>query len=113
MYNGFPISYPQMMMQTYNQQPAQGMSPPTIHADIVQVNGEKEAMDFPVAAGSSQMMMDKDDTAIYVKTAFINVQPVLDVFRKMERQEQPQKEFVTREELEAALEAMKEKEAAK
>ena len=46
MYNTFPMMYPNMY-----QPQAQGMSPPTIHADIVQVSGEQEALNYPVAAG--------------------------------------------------------------
>ena len=99
--NGFPVTYPQLMYPAMQQQPAQGMSAPTIHADIVQVSGEQEAWNYPVAAGNTQMMMDRDDTAIYVKTAFPNSQPTLEIFRKEETRKQ--QDYVTRDELEEMI----------
>lgn len=106
--NGFPVSYPQMTWpyQQQQQMPGQGMSPPTIHADIVQVSGEAEAMSYPVAAGSSQMMMDKDDSAIYIKFAYANSQPTLEIFRKQEAKTQ-ESGYVTKAELEEAIAALK------
>lgn len=126
---GFPATYPQMYpqyqqgyqmpqyqpmqgVQNIYQQPVQqqGMSPPTVHADIVQVSGEQEAMNYPVAAGQSQMMLAKDDSAIYVKTAFANGQSTLNVFVKRPP-EPPQKPvdmtaYVTHDELESRLAAL-------
>ena len=84
----FPQSYQpynpgyQQMPQVSQQQQMQMMTPPTIHADIVQVDGEEAASAYPVGAGSSQMMIAKDDSAIYVKTASANGQASLDVFVK-------------------------------
>lgn len=114
--NGFPIGYPQMYPQYTYQQPVQqiqqqGMTPPTVHADIVQVSSEAEAAAFPVAAGASQMMVAKDDSAIFVKTAYPNGQSTLDVFVK--RPPAPAEKpvdltaYVTREELEKRLAALK------
>ena len=87
--NGFPVAYPQfypyqqMPQQVQQvQQPQQSLTPPTIHADIVQVDGEQAAVNFPVGAGSSQMMIAKDDSAIFVKSALPNGQTTLDVFVK-------------------------------
>lgn len=87
--NGFPMTYqqyypyqqmPQMINMT---QPAQqSFTPPTIHADIVQVDNEQSAANFPVGAGSSQMMIAKDDSAIFIKSASSNGQVTLDVFVK-------------------------------
>ena len=53
------------------QQPAQPtmMTPPTIHAEIVQVDGEAAAAQYPVGAGMSQMMIARDESAIFVKAA--------------------------------------------
>lgn len=103
MYNNYPM-YPNMMYQP----PAQGMTPPTIHADIVQVSGEQEALNYPVAAGMTQMMIDRDDSAIYIKSAYANGQPTLEVYRKEEKREMPVQNYVTREELEEMLAGMKE-----
>lgn len=91
--NGFPMGYQPMQMPYYPQyqqpmqQPAQSqqpptMTPPTIRADIVQVDNEQAAANYPVAVGTPQMMMAKDDSAIYVKTAYANGQYQLDVFEK-------------------------------
>ena len=63
--NGFPVTYPQFVPQyqqpyqipQYQQSASQGMTPPTVHADIYQVGSEQEAANFPVAAGASQMMV--------------------------------------------------------
>ena len=103
MYNTFPMMYPNMY-----QTQAQGMSPPTIHADIVQVSGEQEALNYPVAAGSTQMMIDRDDSAIYIKSAYANGQPTLEVYRKEEKKDVPAPDYVTKEELAELLAGMKE-----
>lgn len=125
--NGFPVGYqpaqfyypqqnqyfnPQQNMQSQTpnnimpNQP-QSMTPPTIHAEIIQVDNEQAAADFPLAAGSSQMMIARDDSAIYVKTMYANGQYNLDAFVK--RPNAPKKReidpdiYVTREELESRL----------
>ena len=103
MYNNFP-TYPQL----YQPPTPGGMTPPTIHADIVQVGGEKEAWAYPVAAGSTQMMMDRDDSAIYIKSAYPNSQPTLEIYRRDTiRPQEPASGYVTHEELMQALEALK------
>ena len=111
--NGFPVSYPYMpqyQYPQYQQQQAASMTPPTVHADIIQVSSEAEAAAYPVAAGASQMMVAKDDSAIYVKTAFANGQSNLAVYTKRPPTPQPQPVdmtvFVTREELEQRLAAL-------
>jgi len=109
--NGFPMSYQQYYPQ-YMQQPQQyvaqpQMTPPTIHAEILQVDNEQFAENYPVAAGTSQMMIKKDDSEIYIKTAFANGQSRLDVYTK--RPEKPNKPvfdlegYVTKDELENRL----------
>lgn len=99
-------------MQGGNPVPAttpQMLTPPTIHADIVQVDGEQAAANYPVGAGASQMMMARDDSAIFVKTALANGQYTLDVFQK--RPPAPEKppldlsEYVKRDEIEALIAA--------
>lgn len=119
--NGFPASYQPMGygFQNYQQQmqgtqmsPAnqQMMTPPTIRAEIVQVDNEEVASNYPVGPGASQMMIAKDDSAIYVKSALANGQATLDVFVKRPRT--PQKppvnldDYVTKEELENRLQAI-------
>lgn len=122
--NGFPATYqpmyPQYQMPQYQQlqgtqmSPANGtmqtMTPPMVHADIIQVASEAEAQNYPVALGASQMMVAKDDSAIYVKTAFANGQSNLDVFVK--RPPAPPEKpvdmglYVTRDEFEQRIAAL-------
>lgn len=121
--NGYPASYqpfgynyqPQIpqQMQGTQMSPAnqQMMTPPTIRAEIIQVDDETAAENYPVGAGSSQMMIAKDDSAIFVKTSATNGNGyTLDVFVKRPRT--PQKpsvnldDYVTRAELESRLEAI-------
>lgn len=76
--NGFPVTYQQLYQaQQYPiyQQPQQAPSaftPPTIRAEIIQVDNEDAAAKYPVGAGSSQMMIAKDDSAIFIKSATAN-----------------------------------------
>lgn len=103
-YNGFPATYPQyipqpvmpyqqtaqMIPQPQQMQPTQmsganqpqTFTPPTIRAEIIQVDDEKAAAAFPVGAGSSQMMITKDESAIFIKSATANGQTTLDVYDK-------------------------------
>lgn len=112
--NGFPMSYQQCypQQQVGFQQPMnipqqaqqQMMTPPTIHAEIVQVSNKSEAMNFPVGAGQAQMMMAKDDSAIFIKTAFANGQSnIVEYVRKVPDPETPSADYVTREEFERRL----------
>ena len=122
--NGFPVTYQQMYPQFQNpylqpqfqqyqapqQQQAQTMTPPTVHADIIQIASEQEGTTFPVAAGASQMMITKDESTIMVKTAFANGQTTLAIYDK--RPPAPAEKpvdlsvYVTREELESRLAAL-------
>ena len=90
--NGFPVGYPYYQpVQPYQQQMQQApqtMTPPTIHAEILQVEDEAAASRYPVAAGASQMMIARDDSAIFVKSVSQNGTR-LDVFVK--RPPAPQK----------------------
>ena len=56
--------------QPYSYQPV--MSPPTIRAEIVQVENEQAAANYPVGTGMSQMMIARDDSAIFVKSVSPN-----------------------------------------
>ena len=129
-YNYFPVNY--QNNQAYYSQPQytnlnpqtppqyaasqqyaanqQAITPPTIHAEIVQVDNEQAAENYPLAVGASQMMIAKDDSAIYVKTMFANGQYNLDVFvKRPPRQKQPEIDaslYVTREEFEKRLQAL-------
>lgn len=120
--NGFPMSYQQFYQPQYQspyvgfqsgnsqsqmQQQAQApqmMTPPTIHAEIVQIADRNEAVNFPVGAGQAQMMITRDDSTIFVKSAFANGQSSLAEYVKKEPEPQKtQADFITREEFERRL----------
>ena len=90
MYNyGFP----------YQQQPM---------TDIGQVNSEQEAVNAYVAAGRSKIMFTPDDKTVFVKCVSMNGQTTMDIFdRRVSAPVSAAPEYVTREELNAALEALK------
>lgn len=81
------------------------LTPPTIHAEIVQINGKDDAVNFPVGTGQSQMMMTKDDSAIFIKTAYANGQSTLIKYEREEAkpQEAQKVDYVTREEFERRI----------
>lgn len=117
--NGFPMSYQQFYQPQYQvpynsfqsgnnqmQQQAQSqmMTPPTIHAEIVQIADRAEALNFPVGAGQAQMMIAKDDSAIFVKTAFANGQSnLVEYVKKAPEPQTPPADYITREEFERRL----------
>lgn len=76
------------------QQPAAAasMTPPTIHAEIIQVSngeqGELEVIQYPIGAGQSQMFITRDDSVIFIKTATANGYK-LDIFDKRPPAPQP------------------------
>lgn len=89
--NGFPMGYQQMYPQQlqqygYQQMPQvqpvqnqpiqaqQSMTPPTIHAEIIQVPDESDIDRHPMAAGTSQMFMTQDDGHIIIKSMYQNGQ---------------------------------------
>ena len=76
-------------MRTYNhqgqqsaQQSQQSLTPPTIRAEIVQVDTLDAIDRFPMAAGTSQMFMTKDEQNIVVRSMYANGQHNDDVYDK-------------------------------
>lgn len=76
-------------MRAYSQQnqPAQqtqqqGLTPPTIRAEIVQVDSLDAIDRFPMAAGTSQMFMTKDEQNIVVRSMYANGQHNDDIYDK-------------------------------
>lgn len=59
--NTQPVQQPQ-------QQPAPVMTPPTIRAEIIQIEDEAAVDRFPLAAGASQMFMTRAEDKIIIKT---------------------------------------------
>lgn len=109
--NGFPVTYPQMYpqyqqpySQNFQQSSPQGMTPPTIHADIIQIGGEQEAWNYP--AGS--IMMARDESAMFIKSTGANGTPTLVVYEKRAKPAPgAAPDYVTKEELEKALKALR------
>ena len=129
--NGFPVGYQpaqiyypqpyqqplQQIQQTAPMPVQQQMTPPTIHAEIVQVDSEQAAENYPLAVGASQMMIAKDDSAIFVKSMYANGQYNFEVFAK--RPKAPRRPeidpdiYITRDEFESRLQAILEASEAK
>lgn len=87
-----------------NSQSQQMMTPPTIHAEIVQVNGKEEAINFPVGTGQTQMMMAKDESSIFIKTTFANGQStIFEYAKKPEENNSSKVDYITREEFERRI----------
>ena len=105
-YNYFPMTYPQFPYQQ-PQQPQtqqQAYTPPTIHAEIIQVENEAEARNYPVAAGCTQMMIARDDSAIFIKSAYANAPSQVLVYEKKQIEAQAVTDvYVTKDELDKRL----------
>lgn len=71
---GYPMSYPYQGSQTYttpavNYPQAQGsFSAPQQTPGIIWVQGEAAAKAYPVAAGTSVLLMDSEDKCFYIKS---------------------------------------------
>ena len=93
----------------------QGMTPPIIRAEIVQVDGEKAAANYPVGAGASQMMIARDDSAIYIKT-MTNSGPLLEIYDRRPPVPPPKpfvpEEYVRKDEIAAIVAELRRREAA-
>ena len=87
-----------------NLQSQQMMTPPTIHAEIVQISGKDEAINFPVGTGQTQMMMTKDESSIFIKSVFANGQSTLIEYgKKLEEPSSSKADYITREEFEKRI----------
>ena len=76
--------------------------------DIGQADSEQEAVNAYVAAGRSKIFFTKDDRTLVVKCVSMNGQTSTDVFdRRDPAPVLPAPSYVTKEELTAALEALK------
>lgn len=120
--NLFPVGYqpsipyfpqyqyqqPMQTQQPAQQQPTQQtMSQPTVHADIIQVESRQFVENWQVAAGTSQMFILRDESAIFVKTAYQNGGYEIKEFaEKQPVQKVDMTNFVTREELEERIKAI-------
>lgn len=76
--------------------------------DMGQVGSEQEAVNAYVAAGRSKIMFSADDKTVYVKCVSMNGQVSMDIFdRRPPAPVLPVPEYVTKEELNQMLEALK------
>ena len=64
---GFQQPVPGTQMSQANQ-PSPVMTPPTIRAEIIQIEDEAAVDRFPVAGGASQMFMTRAEDKIIIKT---------------------------------------------
>lgn len=77
-YSGYP-TYPQPIQP----QPPQNFTRPTIHAEIIQIEGDREeAENYPVQTGGTQMMINKAEDKIFIKTVYANNQYKVDEYVK-------------------------------
>jgi hypothetical protein len=87
-----------------NIQSQQMMTPPTIHAEIVQISGKDEAINFPVGTGQTQMMMTKDEASIFIKSVFANGQStIIEYSKKLEEPGVSKVDYITRDEFEKRI----------
>lgn len=75
-------AYGQQQPAQQAQQSQHGLTPPTIRAEIVQVDSLDAIDRFPMAAGTSQMFMTKDEAAIVVRSMYANGQHNDDIYDK-------------------------------
>ena len=76
--------------------------------DIGQVSSEQEAVNAYVAAGRSKIMFSADDQTVFVKCVSMNGLTSMDIFdRRPSAPVSAPPSYVTKEELAAALEALK------
>ena len=61
-------SLPGTQMSQANQQPPQMLTPPTIRAEIIQIEDEAAVDKFPLGPGSSQMFITKSEDKVIIKT---------------------------------------------
>ena len=93
------------MMYSYPYMNYQQQQPMT---DIGQVNSEQEAVNAYVPAGRSKIMFTADDKTVYVKCVSMNGQTTMDIFdRRVVGSREPATDYVTRQELNEMLEALK------
>ena len=75
--------------------------------DIGQVSSDQEAVNAYVAAGRSKIMFTPDDRTVYVKCVSMNGQTSMDIFDRRSEAVLPAPDYVTREEFNQAMEALK------
>lgn len=108
--NYFPMGY-QQAYPNYNQMPQNpSQAQNGAQNGIVWVQGIEGAKAYPVAVGTSVLLMDSEDSVFYVKSSDASGMPMpLRIFDYSERSTQPtpqpqvMPEYVTREEFERQI----------
>ncbi|MBQ3330791.1 MAG: hypothetical protein IJG87_06395 [Ruminococcus sp.] len=102
----FPQAYQAPQFPMYQPQQPQAFTPPTIRAEIIQVENEDAAANYPVGAGASQMMIAKDDSAIFIKSATANGSTLEVYTRRPQEAPKPSfdlSEYVRKDEVKALI----------
>lgn len=83
--NQFQQNFQQPVQNQFQNPVQQTLTPPTIHAEIIQIDGgRKEVENYPVNAGCSQMFIAKDEQTIFIKSVFANGQWTVAEYQKHE-----------------------------
>lgn len=108
MYPYNPYANPYAMQPPVQQQPSGSITHPMVNVDVALVADLADAEQLPVAAGSSQIMITKDDQHIFVKTGTTDGYK-LDVYeRKASKSSTPDlSQYVTRDELAELIRELK------
>ena len=108
------LAQPQPQMNPSSNPPQQ--TPQTANAGITWVQGEASAKSFPVAPNQSVLLMDSEDSVMYIKSTDASGMPLpLRVFDYKERQHEnamaavakPTAEYVSRSEFDEFKESIK------
>lgn len=83
--NQFQQNFQQPVQNQFQATAQQSLTPPTIRAEIIQVDsGRKDVENYPVNAGCSQMFIAKDEQTIFIKSVLANGQYTIDEYQKKE-----------------------------
>lgn len=107
---------PFFFQSNYPPMPMQPQSPPPSNS-IIWVQGIEGAKAYPVGAGNSVLLMDSDNQYMYIKSADNTGMPTLKIYEYQELESNKNSaapsvdmgNYVTKEELEAALAKIKQK----
>lgn len=125
--NYFPVGYQPGNYQVPYQQPtvaqpqvttSSNITNPVQSSSIVWVQGEAGAKAYPVAAGNSMLLMDSENEQFYIKSTDISGMPMplrvfsykeiaLDQQKTMPANDLDMSMYITRDELESRLNALK------
>lgn len=115
--NYFPVSYQPYPMSYQQPQMSQSMQPQQNSSGIVWVQGEAGAKAYPVAPGTSMLLMDSEREQFYLKSTDMSGMPMplrLFTYKEVVQSTEPASKseidlsrYITRDELENRLNALK------